>query len=141
MAFANSPVGGVHALAYPIGSHFHIPHGLSNSLVLPHVLRFNGNAPYEALSHLFPDQASLGDGFAVLAKELELPTTLGEVGITEVRNASCLADYTPPKFYLSFLQSDVELLSTEAMKQTRILPNNPKLITLEDARSIYQAAL
>ena len=40
-AFANSPVAAVHALAYPIGSTFHIPHGLSNALVLPHVLRFN----------------------------------------------------------------------------------------------------
>src|SRR5690606_25788683 len=37
-AFANSPVGGVHALAYPIGGSFHVPHGLSNSLVLPHVM-------------------------------------------------------------------------------------------------------
>src|SRR3546814_4404191 len=37
----NSPVAAVHALAYPIGGIFHVPHGLSNSLVLPHVLRFN----------------------------------------------------------------------------------------------------
>jgi alcohol dehydrogenase class IV len=40
-AFANSPVAAVHALAYPIGGHFGVPHGLSNALVLPHVLRFN----------------------------------------------------------------------------------------------------
>ena len=40
-AFANSPVAAVHALAYPIGGTFHISHGLSNSLVLPYVLRFN----------------------------------------------------------------------------------------------------
>ena len=40
-AFANSPVAAVHALAYPLGGHFHIPHGLSNALVLAHVLRFN----------------------------------------------------------------------------------------------------
>ncbi|MGG2478986.1 iron-containing alcohol dehydrogenase, partial [Rhizobium sp. BR5] len=39
-AFANSPVAAVHALAYPIGGRYHVPHGLSNSLVLPHVLRF-----------------------------------------------------------------------------------------------------
>jgi alcohol dehydrogenase class IV len=40
-AFSNSPVAAVHALAYPIGGIFHVPHGLSNSLVRPHVLRFN----------------------------------------------------------------------------------------------------
>jgi alcohol dehydrogenase class IV len=40
-AFANAPVAAVHALAYPLGGHFHIPHGLSNALVLAHVLRFN----------------------------------------------------------------------------------------------------
>jgi alcohol dehydrogenase class IV len=40
-AFANAPVAAVHALAYPLGGHYHIPHGLSNSLVLPSVLRFN----------------------------------------------------------------------------------------------------
>ena len=43
-AFANSPVAAVHALAYPIGGTFHAPHGLSNALVLPHVLRFNAPA-------------------------------------------------------------------------------------------------
>ena len=43
-AFANAPVGGVHALAYPVGGIFHVPHGLSNALVLPAVLRFNAQA-------------------------------------------------------------------------------------------------
>lgn len=40
-AFSNAPVAAVHALAYPIGGIFHVPHGPSNPLVLPHVLRFN----------------------------------------------------------------------------------------------------
>ncbi|TXM88309.1 iron-containing alcohol dehydrogenase, partial [Methylobacterium sp. WL103] len=41
MAFANAPVAAVHALAYPVGALFHVPHGLSNALVLMGVLRFN----------------------------------------------------------------------------------------------------
>jgi hypothetical protein len=41
MAFANAPVAAVHALAYPIGAIFHVPHGLSNALVLTQVLRLN----------------------------------------------------------------------------------------------------
>ena len=47
-AFANAPVAAVHALAYPLGGHFHIPHGLSNALMLAPVLRFNADA---AASH------------------------------------------------------------------------------------------
>ena len=57
-AFANSPVAAVHALAYPIGGSFHVPHGLSNALVLPHVLRFNmveAPVPYaEIAADAFP---------------------------------------------------------------------------------------
>ncbi len=57
-AFANSPVAAVHALAYPIGGRFHVPHGLSNALVLPHVLAFNAPiaaAAYAELApHIFP---------------------------------------------------------------------------------------
>ena len=41
MAFTNAPCAGVHALAYPIGAIFKVPHGLSNSLVLPEVIKFN----------------------------------------------------------------------------------------------------
>ena len=45
MAFANAPVAAVHALAYPLGATFHVPHGLSNSLMLPHVLEHNAAEP------------------------------------------------------------------------------------------------
>src|SRR5690606_38846140 len=53
-AFANAPVAAVHALAYPLGGHFHIPHGLSNSLVLPHVMRFNAPDAQTLYAELAP---------------------------------------------------------------------------------------
>ena len=62
-AFANSPVAAVHALAYPIGGTFHVPHGLSNALVLPHVLRFN----MADASMLYAEIAA--DAFPALAGE------------------------------------------------------------------------
>ncbi|WP_036484900.1 iron-containing alcohol dehydrogenase [Nitratireductor basaltis] len=132
-AFANSPVAAVHALAYPIGGTFHVPHGLSNALVLPHVLRFN--APDAA--HLYAEIArdafpNLGEGegaqalcsafieeLAALSKRLEMPTRLREVGIGEVHL---------PK------------LASDAMKQQRLLVNNPREVREDDAAAIYRAA-
>src|ERR687897_2669153 len=66
MAFANAPVAAVHALAYPIGAIFHVPHGLSNALVLMGVLRFN-------LSHAEPLYAELAPLVDPGARDLPPP--------------------------------------------------------------------
>ncbi len=131
-AFANSPVAAVHALAYPLGGHFHIPHGLSNALVLPHVLRFNTKVapqPYaEIAPFVFPDLASLEgqeraeafcERLAALSKACGLQQSLREMQIPE-----------------SFLPK----LASDAMNQTRLLGNNPRPVTEADALAIYQAA-
>ncbi|MEP3442982.1 MAG: iron-containing alcohol dehydrogenase [Sulfitobacter sp.] len=132
-AFANSPVAAVHALAYPVGGHFKVPHGLSNALVLPHVIRFNAVTAPDAYARLgpiaFPElggletaQAAAGfaDALAALSARCGLPSGLRAVGIT--------AD-------------DVPLLARDAMNQTRLLVNNPRKVTEADARAIYTAAL
>jgi alcohol dehydrogenase class IV len=133
-AFANSPVAAVHALAYPIGGIFHVPHGLSNALVLPEVMRFNAPecaAQYAELAPLvFPDidtaqgtQATCQvfiDRLANLSADLGLETTLREVGIKE---------------------EDLDRLADAAMEQTRLLVNNPREVARNDAYVIYQKAL
>ncbi len=134
-SFANSPVAAVHALAYPIGGTFHISHGLSNSLVLPYVLRFNSvsNKATKDYSEIapfaFPDiNTSQGnqavcsefiDRLEQLSKKLGLPQRLREVNI--------------PKEACKKMASD-------AMKQTRLLVNNPREVTEADALNIYESA-
>jgi alcohol dehydrogenase class IV len=130
-SFSNAPVAAVHALAYPIGGMFHVPHGLSNALVLPHVLRFNLShaAPlYAQLASIVAPHASgsedaraqaLIDAMQALAAETGIVRTLREVGIAE---------------------SDLDALAEAAMLQTRLLGNNPRPVTLTDARAIYAAA-
>ena len=132
-AFANAPVAAVHALAYPLGGHFHIPHGLSNSLVLPHVMRFNAPKAAHLYAELAPvvmgDAANVGSNeekTAALIAWLEqqtintgLPTRLRDCGIRE---------------------DAVAMLASEAMLQTRLLGNNPREVTEADALAIYQAA-
>ena len=79
----------MHALAYPIGGHFGVPHGLSNALVLPHVLRFNASAcadPMRPWRHAFPELThASADAFieavTALAADLRLPPRLRDVGI------------------------------------------------------------
>jgi alcohol dehydrogenase class IV len=131
-AFANSPVAAVHALAYPVGGHYHVPHGLSNALVLPYVLRFNAPAAADAYAELaplvFPDltgggtqiiAARFADRLGDLSASLGLEQKLRDVGIEE--------DALP-------------MLARDAMKQTRLLVNNPRPVHEADALAIYRAA-
>src|SRR6476659_6129367 len=96
MAFAHSPVAAVHALAYPIGAIFHVPHGLSNALVLTQVLRFNlpeAEGLYAELAPIVdPKSANLSIGeagsrfvesLAAICRDCGVPATLAEVGVAE----------------------------------------------------------
>ncbi|MBU2321750.1 MAG: iron-containing alcohol dehydrogenase, partial [Gammaproteobacteria bacterium] len=132
-AFANAPVAAVHALAYPLGGHFHIPHGLSNALVLPHVLGFNASVAAPLYAELAP--LVLGDSLRA-GSELErteqflqaladfsvrsgLPTRLRDAGVSEAM---------------------LPTLAADAMLQQRLLVNNPRTINEQQALAIYQAA-
>lgn len=129
-AFANAPVGGVHALAYPIGGIFHVPHGLSNALVLPEVLKFNAQVAQPLYAELAsvvglsgPTEAMRCEAFvqwcADLSPSTGLPSRLRDVGIA---------------------QNDVATMADAAMLQTRLLSNNPRALEREDAFAIYSAS-
>lgn len=133
VAFSNAPVAGVHALAYPLGGRFHVPHGLSNALMLPHVLGHNMPAAMPLYAELAPivdpslephgTQAraqGLVEALRGLSKAAGMPQRLREVGIGA---------------------EHLEMLAVDAMKQERLLRNNPRTIELADARRLYEAAL
>ena len=132
MAFANAPCAAVHALAYPVGGHFHVAHGLSNALVLPHVMRFNAPAAAAqyaevaplAMPHLTGAESDLAErlieGFEALIDDLGIENRLRQVGIGH---------------------NHLPMLAEEAMKQQRLLVNNPREVAYEDALAIYERAL
>ncbi len=140
-AFANAPVAAVHALAYPLGGFYHIPHGLSNALVLPAVLRFN-------VSHAQPAYAELArvilpveyhhDDDAVMAERFiqTLEKLIGACGLP-----SRLRD-VPVKHLAGtkIPEQDLPMLAKSAMKQTRLLVNNPRDVSEADALAIYEAS-
>ena len=131
-AFANAPVAAVHALAYPLGGHYHIPHGLSNSLVLPSVLEFNAASATDLYAELadivvgapVPGSAEAKTAAMIAAlrsliDDVALPATLQAAGVDE---------------------NKLELLAEDAMLQQRLLVNNPRDVAYEDALAIYRAA-
>jgi alcohol dehydrogenase class IV len=132
-AFANSPVAAVHALAHPIGGGFHVPHGLSNALVLPHVMRFNapvaGERYAELAPHVFPDLAGAGNADALcsaligriaeLRTRIGLETRLRDVGVGE---------------------ADLEGMAHKSRAMEHLFANNPRDMSVADVLGAYRAA-
>lgn len=129
-AFANAPVAAVHALAYPLGGHFHISHGHSNALVLTEVLKFNApNAKQlyaELMCWIDPKSTGSTDGLCDLFID-HMQNHLNKSGLILK-----LKDLNVP-------ETKLEQLANDAMLQTRLLQNNPRELKLQDARQIYEA--
>ena len=133
MAFANAGVTAVHAFAYPIGAEFHIPHGVANSIMLPPVMEFNmlGNLPkFAEIAGIFGEPPGglnererargMVKAISELVDDLRIPRHLTEFGV---------ADHHIPA------------LAQGVMKVTRLLANNPRRITVQDAEAIYRQVL
>jgi len=132
IAFANAGVGAVHAFAYPLGGEFHLAHGLTNTLMLPYIMRYNilgCPSKFAQMAKAFGEKVEgiselVGAEIAVrfverLSDDIRVPRRLRDVGIP--------ADAIPR-------------LGEAAMKVTRLLANNPRKVTLEDAVAIYKSA-
>lgn len=133
MAFANAGVTAVHAFSYPIGAEFHISHGVANSIMLTPVMEFNmsGNlSRFAAIGEAFGvdyqgsderEAATLAvEALRQLTDDLHIPKHLSEFGIKD---------------------EDVPGLAEGVMKVTRLLANNPRNLTQQDAEAIYRKVL
>ena len=120
----------VHALSYPLGGEFHIPHGLSNAILLPSVMKFNMPANIKRYADVAialgckpgksdEETAQRGVDFIYrLAKAVGIPQKLTDLGIP---------------------QSAVDGMAKAAMEVQRLLKNNPREVTEQDAREIYNS--
>jgi alcohol dehydrogenase len=121
----------VHALSYPLGGRFHVPHGISNTLMLPHVLRFNLPAAPERYEQIAlalgitrgatPEATALAgiERIETLAREAAIPMRLREWGVPS---------------------HSLKEMASAALGVTRLLRNNPRDVTHEDALLLYEAA-
>lgn len=133
VAITGSGTTAVHALAYPLGGKYHIAHGVSNAILFAHVMAFNKEACETQLAQLCigmkPEMVNQSvsdkaqyviDQIADIVKVTAIPTNLEEFGVSI---------------------EDLDFLVDAGSKQTRLLQNNMKEMTLDDIRSIYQKVL
>lgn len=129
-AFANAPVAAVHALAYPLGGHFHLSHGHSNALVLTEVLKFNAPVAKqlyaELMTWLDPHSKGCHDG-------------LTDLFIDHFNNHLIQSGLTLKLKQLNVPEQMLMVMAEDAMQQSRLLQNNPRELKLDDAYQIYRA--
>jgi alcohol dehydrogenase class IV len=122
----------VHALAYPLGGEFHIAHGVANSLLLPHVLRFNLEAA--------PDRyANIAGALGVARSGDDADDALKGIERIEALSAAIGIERRLSAFGIS--SNTIPHMAAAAMTVQRLLIRNPRVVTEADAQAIYQAAL
>jgi len=121
----------VHALAYPLGGRFRVPHGVANAVLLAHVLRFNlGSAP---------------ERYAEVARALGVaePGPAEEVarrGLERIEEMARACGLPRGLSELGVRREDLPAMAQAAVQVQRLLRNNPRPVSEADARAIYEAA-
>jgi alcohol dehydrogenase class IV len=121
----------VHALAYPLGSEFHVAHGISNAVLLPHVFRFNMSAAPERHAQI---------ALALGVKDEGSPLETAQRGLARIEALFEQCGVPSSLAELGVPREAIPGMAQAAMKVTRLLNNNLRELTEADARAIYQAA-
>lgn len=132
ISLGNAGVGAVHALAYPLGGKFKVPHGVANSMLLPYVMKYNVVAKLEKFAEVAKAMGECTEGLSLrdaadravatmskLSEDVGIPASLQDVGVT---------------------LSDIPALAEEASKIDRLLNNNPRWLTIHEIEQIYRDA-
>ncbi|MDD3471269.1 MAG: iron-containing alcohol dehydrogenase [Syntrophaceae bacterium] len=132
LALADAGVGAAHALAYPLGGNYRIPHGLANAILIPHVMEFNLPAAERAMALIAKNMGervdSLSMRWAAEAAVDAVRTLCDDIG-----RPAGLSDINVP-------MDDIPMLVEGALKVTRPVENNPRKLGPEEATAIYEAA-
>ena len=120
----------VHALSYPLGGEFHIPHGLSNAILLPSVMKFNAPAAMKRY-------AEVAIACGVTAGQTDEATA--QRGVDFIYRLAAAVGIPDKLTAIGIPQSAVDGMAKAAMQVQRLLKNNPREVNEQDARDIYNS--
>jgi alcohol dehydrogenase class IV len=131
--FCLGPVNtaGVHALSYPLGSMFHLAHGLSNALLLPFVMEFNIPSAVKRYAEV---------AMALGCERQNNDVTTAYAGVQKIKELIKACDIPASLKEVNVPETAIPQMAADAMKIQRLLKNNPREITEQDAIAIYKAA-
>ncbi len=129
MALTGSGTAAVHALAYPLGGKFNIPHGVANSMLLPHVMKFNESAVQDRL------------GRVAEAMGLERSSCNAEGVIRQIERWTTELNIPQDLRAFGVREKHIPSLAEAAMKVTRLMQNNPRPMNVTDVEAIYRILL
>lgn len=147
MAFANAFLGINHSLAHKLGAAFHIAHGRSNAILLPHVIRYNAKKPYKHA--LFPkyEHFVADERYAQIARVLGLPARTVEEGVESLVQAIIkLGKELDIPMSIAAQQVNKEVFESQVMElaerafEDQCTPANPKLPLVTELAEIYRQA-
>ena len=128
VAITASGTTAVHALSYPLGGKYHIAHGVSNAILLVPVMKFNEPECRELFAKVY-DRCMSGNASTQESKSKAVIAKLDEI-VKHLDIPKSLKDFGVP-------ESDLDWLVDAGMQVTRLLVNNRRKVTPEDARKIY----
>jgi alcohol dehydrogenase class IV len=133
ISLGNAGVTAVHALAYPLGGQFNIPHGIANGLLLPYVMEFNvlGNIPkFAQIAHFLGEKL---DHLSLLDQAYQAPKAVKAI-YRDLKIPQSLTELKVPK-------EAIPGMAKAAINVTRLMGNNPRTMTVQDVERIYEKAL
>ncbi|MCB2190839.1 MAG: iron-containing alcohol dehydrogenase, partial [Deltaproteobacteria bacterium] len=129
---AQAGVGAVHAMAYPLGAFYDIPHGEANALLLPYVLRYNLMACPERFADMAYALTELPDDLSTMEAAAAC--------VEEVSDLSAMVGIPTSLRQLEVPEDSVPAMAEKAMTVARPIANNPRQVTAEDLEIIYREA-
>ena len=133
ISLANAGVTAVHALAYPLGGQFNVPHGVANGLLLPYVMEFNVLGSIPRFAQIAQFLGEKVEHLPLLEQAYQAPRAVKAI-YRDLKIPQSLKELKVPK-------EAIPRMSQAAANVTRLMANNPRSMTVQDIEKIYEKAL